>query len=238
MTAVPEIIDFRLNVVDMAALATAVVSIWIAIREVRLNNTVAITVEDASESTRRVYGFNNEQPFHEFRVLIRNRGVTLHGVKARIEFAAALPQTGWLAIPLTPNGEVVGDGQFARGMIAEFRWRSCDVDATDTQMLKALKNSREQNAVVRIYSQNYLAWTKRVAGVVPDCLKYLNRWLHLANRQSLYSIGKSTRGGKVYAYRYRLPTFVDIETPLKRFIESISETVVRPEYPPNPWHIQ
>lgn len=226
MAAAPDI-DFRLNVVDLAALATAVASIWIAIREVRLNNTVAITVEDVSHSARQVQGVNNKQLFHEFRVLIRNRGVTLHGVKARIEFAAALPQTGWFAMPLTPNREIGGDGQFARGMIAEFRWRSCEADAADIQMLNALKNCRKQDAVLRIYSQGYLAWSKPVAGFVPDCLKYLNRWLHLANRQSLYSVGKSTRGDKVYAYRYRLPTFVDIETPLSGFVRSLGESVGR-----------
>ena len=222
-------IDFRLNVVDLAALATAVVSIWIAIREVRLNNTVALTVEDVSHSARQVHGFNSEQLFHEFRILIRNRGVTLHEMKARIEFAAALPQTGWLAIPLSANREVCSDGHFARGMIAEFRWRSCEADATTIQMLNTLKNCRKQNAVFRVYSQGYLAWTKPVAGLVPDCLKYLNRWLHLANRQSLYSIGKSSRGDKVYAHRYRLPTFVDIETPLNGFVRSLDETVRRPK---------
>lgn len=222
-------IDFRLNVVDLAALATAVVSIWIAIREVRLNNTVALAVEDVSYSARHVYGFNNEQLFHEFRILIRNRGVTLHGVIARIEFAAALPQTGWLSMPLTANREVCGDGQFARGMIAEFRWRSCETDAAGIQMLNALKNCRKQNAVLRVYSQGYLAWTKPIAGLVPDCLKYVNRWLHLANRQSLYSLGKSARGEKVYAYRYRFPTFVDIEMHLNGFVRSLSETVDRPK---------
>jgi hypothetical protein len=222
-------IDFGLNVVDLAALATAVVSIWIAIHEVRLNNTVSLTVEDVSHSAQQALGFNNENLFHEFRILIRNRGVTLYGVQARIEFAAALPQTGWLTIPLTANPAVCGDGHFARGMIAEFRLRSYEVDATEIQMLNTLKNCRKQSAVLRVYSQGYLAWTKPMAGIVPDCLKYFNRWLHLANRQCMYSMGKNTRGDKVYAYRYRLPTFVDIETSVNGFVRSATETVQRPK---------
>ncbi|MEI8368708.1 MAG: hypothetical protein WCJ31_09755 [Planctomycetia bacterium] len=219
--ATDPLLEWRVNVVDVAALVTAVFAIVIAIGEMRRNGSVVLSVEEATFSGRQDIKVNAGEFYRELRILVRNNGVALHNIRACLEFAEELPHTAWHRLPLDVNKDIYGEGPFSKGMLAEFRWLSYELDCGSIQTLTLLRDCKKQRAVLRVYSQRYLAYTRPTTGVLPRAFAYCNKWIQLANIKSLRRVGKNSEGHDVVDSLVRFPTFVNVEGALMMFVESL-----------------
>lgn len=163
---------------DLIAVATALVAIWYLIRESRRNNRVILKIKACAASGRQAIDENGGQFFHEFKLVIQNNGISLHHVHAAIGFHGPEGH-GWFTLPLKRRKRSGDRDEFAKGMIVEFGFQTYEFDKNDLAFLSMLRDPVDQNAQLRVYSQDFLAASFRIGGFF-DRLK--SRWNSLAFR--------------------------------------------------------
>ena len=116
--------------------------------------------------------------------------------------------------------------EFAKGMIVEFGLKSYQMSSENKAFLARLKDPREQDAVICVYSQDYLAASFRVGGWL-DRLK--SRWNSVAFRfNNLFTRRVGKRKDAIRMYEV-LPRFKTFEQHIKDFVnwtlrEEVSDT--------------
>lgn len=209
-----------LNLLDLLALIVAVIALWFALRESRRNSSVVLKVQDCRCSFPESVHENKGQSFTEFRVLIRNEGVSLYGPQLRLSF---LEKDGF-AIASMPMKRRDGDcrerDQFQRGMIAEFSIKTYELNQDDIRFLQRLEDVAKQRATLCLYSQGYLA---RAVPVVNWAERVKSLWNKFAVRFNYRSLkkGQGIRVSPLDPSRYQLPTFATPRLPLGTFIDSL-----------------
>lgn len=174
--------------IDWVSLIVALLALWITFADYRRNNYVIVRIIECSCSHPHTVHENQERPFHHFRVLVRNHGIPLYGVSAALRFTDE-NGAGTFTLPLKKAGDKseVRD-EFGRGMIAEFYWKSYQLDDTDLGFLLSLKDSAKQFSRLCLYSGGYFACDFRI-GDVMDRLRPVGIGSH--SRSILHSSVKS-----------------------------------------------
>lgn len=148
---------------DFLNLAVAVVAILLAIVEMRRGNSVVLRLRRCQYSGRQAVDENRGQAFSELNIVVANKGISLHAMTATIGFRAA-DGHGWYTLPV-PRIERGGDGdEFARGMVAQFTFKTYKMDKHDRGFLLALQDPGKQDAVLEFWSQGYLAARFQIGG--------------------------------------------------------------------------
>jgi hypothetical protein len=138
----------------------------IAITEFRRNHTVALRIKDVATSGVQTIDENSRQYFSELRILIQNIGISLHDVNVALSFQSP-GGTGVITTPLQrfgPYSKLPIDckGEFAKGMLADFRFKSYLMRPDEKQILSLLKNPIKQDATLLIFAQGYLVKQFRI----------------------------------------------------------------------------
>jgi hypothetical protein len=183
---------------DPFAFGLAVIVSIVAIIEFRHNNLVILRIKQAAGSERQSGGENGARLFSEFQVLIRNVGIPLHQVAVAISFRPP-GETGRIFIPLkrySPDSSEPVDekGEFARGMVGDFRLKSYQMRPEERQLFSRLTRPAEHDATIVIFAQGYFAKQFRV-GTGRDLIA--QRWNELGSRiNPLFSTWVRAKGSK------------------------------------------
>lgn len=219
-------IVWGMPVLDIAALVIAVASITVAIIETRRNNRTSLSVVEASTCSRRTIDENDGNWFQELSLILRNNGLPLHDVKAGITFLGLPPNTGTYSIGLREKGVAPAGREFAKGMIVTYRLRSYELDETTKAMLKRLQSPLRQHAALRIFSQEYLAYTFRIGGWRDQIAGYVNQWIHLANRCMTRRVGRNHEGHDVVKEIVHVEPLRTLAFPISQFVKSLGERAI------------
>ena len=206
---------------DPFALFVAVLALWFTIRESRRSNSIILKVEDCSRSYSQNIDENRQQPFGEFRILIRNRGVPLFDPVLQLSFLET--DGGGVASMAIIRRNDGGDGtaQFQRGMIAEFSIKTYELNEHDIHFLCRLNDAAKQRATFRVYSQGFLAKSIPVVSWGGRIKSLWNKAAVWFNYRDLRKKGAGIQVHQVDPKRYVLPAFSTLAFPLERFIESL-----------------
>jgi len=206
--------------INMMTFCVAVSALWLAVRESRKTSCVLFKIKKCSFEERRSVSENNQNMFSEFRIVLQNRGISLHRVCMSLTFA--MEKGGTVIIPLTCKGhkECKSD-EFARGMIGEFYLKSYELDEGKKRLLCKLKSSKKQDAHLCIYSQDYLA-KHFLIGRLLEGMKI--KWNSLAirvNARFKRRVGANPEGIPVVKHYRIFPVLNAIKPNIMSFIESL-----------------
>jgi hypothetical protein len=212
--------------VNLIAMATGLVAICYTIRESRRNNKVLLKIKECQASYRQSVDENSGNPFHELRVVVKNCGIPLHSVNAVINFSHP-SEPGRFTFPLKRRHRTGDHDEFAKGMIAEFGVLSYELDKYHFGFVRALAESKNEDAWLCIFSQGYLAAEFRVAGI-SDHIKM--QWNRLAFRVNNLFQRDIHRGAHTLTYTpellHRLPV---LSANVARFCKWTSEEQKTPK---------
>ena len=213
-----------MSYLDLIAVATAIIALWYAGYESRRNNRVVLRIRDFESSGTQAVDKNNGKFFHVLKLVIENRGISLHNIHASIGFQPSdNGDGGWFNFPLKRRALSGDRDEFARGMIAEFKLKSYEFKEHDFAFLKMIEDPTLQNAKFCIYSQDYLAHEFQIGGWVERKIKApWNRFAQWFNDLFTTKIGKNPEGCDVIRQRKILPIFLTLEWKLQNFVKSIA----------------
>ena len=105
----------------------------------------------------------------QFWVLIQNLGIPLHNIHLALSFndasgfgRARMPLNARVRFPAEKPPSPVCEGQYAKGMYAEFSFQTDELSKGDQTFLSLLKDPRKQGACLTLYSDGYRAWQCRL----------------------------------------------------------------------------
>jgi hypothetical protein len=131
---------------DPIAMLTALVAIYVTYREVRRNNAVILSILKCSNHGGFSVDENNGQRFDHLSLLVRNVGISVHSPAVTLNFRGR-DGFGRLNVQLTKKSERTGaHDELSKGMIAEFGFKSYELDKTAAGMLMELEDPAAQDA--------------------------------------------------------------------------------------------
>jgi hypothetical protein len=205
---------------DPIAMVTALVAIYVACREVSRNNTVILNIRECSNVGTTNMGENNNRPFHQLSLLMRNVGIPLHSPEITLTFTGR-DGFGRMQVRLQKRSDRTGDhDELSRGMVAEFGFKSYELDQAARRMLMGLEDPAAQNACLLVFSQGYWAKQFRVGGTRD---RLASKWNSLAFRLNrLFWRRVVTSKGKTGMKTFDLfPVARSLDSPIMGFIDSI-----------------
>ena len=170
--------------VDLVASILAIIALVFAIRVERRNTMpgAKLICCDGHTSGMSV-AENRGQPFHEFRVRIRNVGIALHNTTAHLVFNDA-GDVSVFSSQMRRLTEIPGDHEeFAKGMIAEFAIKSYDLDPSWVARLLELTDPHKQRARIVLKSQGFDAVVLPIGGRIEKLRGTWNRWAFKINQR-------------------------------------------------------
>jgi len=216
------ILEIPLNF-DPIALGAALFAIFFAMWESRKNNNVIVKIKDCSGGMKQDISENNSQQFFYFKIIVQNKGLPLHNISLSLSFSG-LDHSGRFNYPIPMRKDLISDGVFAKGMIAEFELHSYKLRKDDI-LLTSLQDISFQKTTLCLYSQNYLATTFKIGGFID---KLQNYWNNIAHKLSFQrKISTSCDGHPVIKEYKLLPSFCTLEKHLRLFIEGSKEIRIR-----------
>lgn len=169
---------------DPFAFGLAIVVAIVAIAAFRRASAIVFKILHASSAYTQDPADNHGKPYWEFRVVIQNAGISLHNVRLCILFR----QRGTSAdtmVPLYRYSPIAKtlvsdrDGEFAHGMVGDFRLRTHWLDQ-EIGLLAALEDPIAQEARLCMYAEGcYLAREWKI-GVGLDNVR--RRWNEMWGR--------------------------------------------------------
>lgn len=139
--------------VDPAACVLAVIAIVFAWRVERRNNISILKVLDTTGGIKASAEENQFKQFAHFTVLMRNVGISLHNPAVALTFGDIGGKAGIRILMKRTDENPTGTSEFARGMIAEFSFKSYGLPTSTRDFLAALEAPRKQAARLIVYSQ-------------------------------------------------------------------------------------
>ena len=205
---------------DPVAFCTALFAIWFAFHEARKSNNVLIKIRKCVFSGVQSIDENQCRYFSKLTILLQNRGISLHNLHVSLNFAEK-NGCGSINVPLKrENSKTSNHDEFARGMLAEFYFKSYQLNDAQKSLLRDLKDAQKQKARLCVYSQNYLAKTFKAGGTL-DRLKH--KWNNIAIRiKSGFErqVGINPEGMPIIKRYNVVPTFEILEFNIMSFISS------------------
>lgn len=213
-------IIFSYEAVPVYSLLVAVIAVWFTIRESRRNNNVIVQILKFTYNYSQSLNENNTEPFSQLRIVIQNKGITLHNLRLVLSYTGQdFPGRFSVPIPVkntSPNSSFC-QGEFSKGMTAEFCFKSYELSAIGP-LKGTLKDIRTQNVTLCIFSQNYLAKIIKIGGPRDRIASLWNKYAGKIRYKKI--IGTDSQGHE-NVKRYGLPIFTSREEQLKYFIESL-----------------
>ena len=202
---------------DPIAFLTSIFAVWFAYTESKKNNNVIVKIYECTSmdsGDARV----DRGIYTEFRVLVRNQGLSLHDPSMRLAFT---DKNGCItfSFPLKRRDEKTGDhSEFSKGMIAEFSLRSYEIDRKDIGFLSQIKDLTRQNVRLVLFSQGYLAAQFRIGGRRDRLALRWNRFAFSFNRRFDRRVGD--HGVK---WTTILPEVRELSVPVRFFVQQITQ---------------
>lgn len=169
---------------DPFAFGLAILVAVLAIAAFRRGQMIALKMLHVATAYTRDPADNHGKPYWEFRVVIQNAGISLHNVRLCIRFRA--PGTGaQTTVPLYRYSAITNtlagdrDGEFAHGMVADFRLRTHWLDQ-EIALLAALEDPIAQEARLCMYAEGCFLAREWKIGVGLDNVK--RRWNEMIER--------------------------------------------------------
>jgi hypothetical protein len=182
---------------DPLSLIVATIALVVSYRAFRHDHTTILRILRAEAIGHSGLFDGRLRSFSELRLVIRNIGISLHNVTVFILFRAP-GGYGHVSIPIrrySPTNELADErGEFAHGMIGDFRFQTDRMDAHELRLLASLTDTIGQEVSIQLYSEGYLVKTFKI-GVGWDNLT--RRWNEMANRLNpLFNTSITPRGSK------------------------------------------
>jgi len=161
---------------------------------------------------------NHGKYFAEFRVRIRNLGIPLNALNLWLSFYSG-KEHGTTNIQLKPKKGTDGilEGQFAKGMIAEFFFKSYELSPWGSAWLDSLRDARIQNAKLILKSDEYIACEIQLHSRFDFARRWWNKPMYWVRNKLLE---KMMRNQSQRQYYKIVPTFKIISETIERFAES------------------
>ena len=166
---------------DPITFCIALLALLLTYMECRRNSRVILEVLETRCCFTQSRDENDGRPYSDFTILMRNSGITLHGVHAVLSFREPNGASR-INVPLqVRSSHASAAGKFARGMIVEFGMKSSSLRPFEASLLLSLKCPRIQRATVAIFSQEFFVKRFRIGGMRDRVLTSWNRLAFLIN---------------------------------------------------------
>src|SRR5437867_5000445 len=124
----------------LEAIATFVM-LLVMLRELRRNHSVLLRVVDVGTSIGGMSIYENGgRNFNEFKIVLRNLGLSLHRIAVALEFDDPVCGSHFRLALRQRNRSKDEGAEFARGMSGAFSLKSYELDEADIHMLERLTN--------------------------------------------------------------------------------------------------
>ena len=174
---------------DPFAFALAILVAVLAIAVFRRGHAIVLKILHVASAYTQDPADNHGKPYWEFRIVVQNAGISLHNVRLCIRFRAR--GTGaQITVPLYRYSPIANalvgdrDGEFAHGMVADFRLRTHWLDQ-EIGLLAALEDPIAQEARLCMYAEGCFLAGEWKIGVGLDNVK--RRWNEMTARLNLPS---------------------------------------------------
>lgn len=186
----------------------AILALWVSYTNYRRSNHAVVRVQNCECSFRSSVDENGGQLFAHFRVRLQNLGIPLHDLRMSLNFRGQDGSGRW-SIPLRTDGaETLRAGQFAKGMITEFSFRSYQLTAADVALLATLLDARRQAAALTLFAGGFWAWEYRLDGWDVPVKRAWNRLAGWLNGLISWRVGTNREGHPIVWYFTPLPVFL------------------------------
>jgi hypothetical protein len=202
-------------IVSAVSLAVCALCLVIALAEMAHNNRVILKVLSCESTYIQSLRENKSQPFWEFKIRLRNQGISLYDPLMALCFRDSREAASCTFPIKRRDGREQEPREFARGMIAEFYLRSSELTPADMPMLGMLKDFQFQEAELVVASQGYTVHRIRMGGFRD---RLATRWNRLA-----YKVNKRfdrVKDGVVHS-GHVLPIYLAIASKLSDFIRRV-----------------
>jgi len=210
--------EVAILLISAVSAVSALVAVCVTWRESRRNNSVVLDIQNFSSSWTEALDENNAQPFAQLRVVIRNYGMALHRMKARLTW---IEKRGWGLCSIALRRQSAQGGRndvFAKGMVAQFGLKSYELGADSISFLSTLEDPAEQKARLEVFSQGYLAQDFRIGGALDRMKGKWNSWAFRFNRAFDRRMGRNETGVPVVKTYRLLPLFRSLSFHVTDFI--------------------
>jgi hypothetical protein len=207
--------------IDPVACILALMAFAFAWRVERRNNTSVVKILHCTGGRRSSANENDFKMYTHFTILLRNLGISLHSPAVGITFGP-IGGDACVSILLKRTDETPdGISEFARGMIAEFSFKSYELSDKTKDLLASLEDPAKQDARLLVYSQGYLSrqvriggWKDRISAAWNDLAYRIERLID--RRAGRNDIVRDT----LKLCRF-LPTFGTLNSPLATFTDAL-----------------
>lgn len=177
------------------SLVVALLSLWIAYTNYRSSNYALMKIHHISCSFPTSLHENNSEMFAHLQIAIRNTGIPLHNIQLALEYRGSSGH-GSIFLPFhTSSGTTLKEGQFAKGMIADFYFKTYQLDRAERRMLADIINVFEQDVRICLYADGFRVWELKLRKT-SDLFKSM--WNRLAYRfNSLFTRESTTRSSNI-----------------------------------------
>jgi len=208
---------------DPIAFCAALFAIWFAWHESRKSNNVLLATEKCESSLKQSILENEKRWFWKFKLLLRNSGRPMHNVKVTLSFNGP-GGSGTFSVPIgRTEREPCTNGEFSKGMIAEFEFKSYTMSAGERAMLCMLEDAVRQCACVNVYSQGYLAKSFRVGSLMDRMKERWNAFASWSNQALKRQVGTSPEGMPVVRHYRIMPEFASFRRSVMDFVNGCRE---------------
>ena len=209
------------------SLIVALLALWIAWHNYRRNNFAIIRIKHSENS--EIHSVH-EGSYSQFKIIVQNLGVPLFNLKMVLFFAVD-SGLGRASLTVPANGnKAIKEGQFAKGMITEFAFKTHHMAPEDCVLLSDLKDIKKQRAVLCLYADEFFVWKYRLHRGDTWIKRKWNRFATYLNLASLRR-SKKIEGNKFYEQYLHLPLFNIPATQLIGFLKLLNITEIHLENP-------
>ena len=206
--------------IEHVSLVLSFVAIYYTWKESRTTNTVIVKILEGKTTSSQNMTENRGQLFDEFKVTVRNLGISLYDPQMALVFR---PKSGMghVTIPLNRRSRTKSElSEFGRGMIAEFGIKSFEIEPHHKPMFLMLEDVRTQEPSLVLFSQGYAAKTFKVWRAYSRLLRKWNTFAYDFNRK--FEKHEVKDAMTIVKQRKVLPeNLVDISLPLQFFVQRL-----------------
>lgn len=184
-------------------LVVALLALWIAFFNYRRNNHVVVQILHCESAS--THGIRDR--YQLFRVLLRNLGIPLHDISMHLSFTGP-DGSGDATTPLhARDGTRIIAGQFAKGMMAEFEFRTDRMDDREPDFLEMLRDLRTQSARLDLAAGGYRATSFKLHSWTLPLKARWNWFAHRLEDRLSYTVQREPPLPPLIRHRLTLPRF-------------------------------
>lgn len=208
------------------SLLVSLIALIIAWDNARKSHRILIRIKKVGSGGSGNVRENGGRHFAFFFAYIQNAGLSLHDVHVSLVFQMN-DAFGTCSIPLwrydiRTEKRLDGGGQFEKGMVGKFGWKSYELDVSGRAMLADLRHLGRQQVELVVYAQGFQVKRFRVGGMVDRVSGLWNQMARVVNSYFEHQV-RNSKGKVALKMPKVIPILPDLAWSVGCFLRSLAE---------------